>query len=695
VPEYLNRELSWLEFNRRVLAEALDPSVPLLERLNFLAISASNLDEFYRVRVGSLRTLRDRGDARPDPSGRTPAEQLAAVNECVRDLQELQYRCLHEDIAPQLREHSHRQIGASELTETQKRFVLRFFEDDILSILAPIAVSQDSHFPLLPDGWVSLCVRIGEESGEAAYAVLPLGRQLPRFLSLPTQSGMEWVLLDDIVSLLIDRFFEGRTVKECVPFRITRNADFGLREDLADDLLEQMEEVIDQRKLGECVRVETTRNADVDVRAFLVRMLNVADDDVHVLAGPLDLSAFSSLGARSGFEDLKYPRWSPQASPRIAPGSTMFENIAEGDILLHHPYESFEPVIRLIDEAADDPDVLAIKQTLYRTSGESQIVAALMRAAERGKHVTVIVELKARFDEERNISWARTLEQAGAQVIYGVRGLKTHAKICLIARREPSGVRRYLHFGTGNYNESTARLYSDISLMTCDEELGKDAISLFNAITGYSQPQAYRRIEAAPMGLRTRLLELIAAETERAKQNQEARILAKLNALVDPALIDALYTASQAGVQVRLNVRSICCLKPQIPGVSENIEVISIVDRYLEHARILYFHHGGDPEVFISSADWMPRNLDGRVELLVPVDYPECRRRLIEILETCLADNVKASRLLGDGSHQRLIPEGEAVRAQQKFQEQAVAAVQQAQQEQRTVFVPHRAPNNR
>jgi polyphosphate kinase len=701
-PEYLNRELSWLEFNQRVLDEALDQSVPLLERLKFLAISASNLDEFFRVRIGSLRMLRERGVTRPDPSGLSPEEQLAAVDERVRQLQLLQYECLHNDIAPLLAARGHRQVRPGELTDIQLRFVQRFFEDEVLSILSPLAVSEDAPFPLLPDGWLHLCVRLagdavaeGQQTGPDRFALLSVGRSLTRFISLPVEDGVAWLLLEDAITLCVERFFENCRIAECVPFRIVRNADYSLREDLATDLLAKIEEILDQRKLGECVRLEVIREATPPTVSFLRRMLCIAAEDVHELAGPLDLSAFMSLAGRSGFDNLKYDTQNPQLTPRMTPGASMFEVIAAGDLLLYHPYESFEPVVRLVDEAADDPDVLAIKQTLYRTSGDSAIVKALMRAAEQGKHVTVIVELRARFDEERNIAWARTLEQAGAQVIYGVRGLKTHAKVCLIVRREPTGIRRYMHFGTGNYNESTARLYSDVSLMTCEDELGADAIALFNAITGYSQPQSYLRIEAAPMGLRDKLLELIRAETERSHQKQPARITAKLNALVDPTLIDALYEASQAGVQIRLNVRSICCLKPGVPGLSENIEVISIVDRYLEHARILYFHHGGDPQVFISSADWMPRNLDRRVELLVPVDDSGCRQRLLDILEVYFEDNVKAARLLPDGSHERLVPgQDPPLSAQQTLYEQAVAAVQEARQQQRTVFVPHRSPHS-
>ena len=699
-PEFLNRELSWLNFNQRVLDEAHDPSVPLLERLKFLAISASNLDEFFRVRVGGLRMLRDRGVTKPDASGLSPSDQLRAVAHRVRELEKTQYECLHDELLPELKTHSHRQASLESLSDSQRRYLRKSFEEEILSVLSPIAVSDDESFPLLPNGWIHLCIRLAGDAAEEEpavdrFALLPLGKMLSRFLTLPTDEGVEWLLLEDAMQLFLPRFFEGVSVLECVPFRLTRNADYSLREDLADDLMVKIEEVLDERKWGEYVRLEVTEQADPRTVDFLRRGLGVDAEDVHTVAGPLDLAGFFSLASRPGFDELKYENWKPQPSPQFLPGVSLFDTVAAGDVLLYHPYESFEPVIRFLDEAADDPDVLAIKQTLYRTSGESQIVAALIRAAQQGKHVTVVVELKARFDEERNINWARTLEQAGAQVIYGVKGLKTHAKACLVVRREPTGIRRYLHFGTGNYNESTARLYSDVSLFTCDEEYGADVIAFFNAITGYSQPQSYRRISAAPTGLRDRLLDLIRAETERAQQGQEARIVAKLNALVDPKLIKALYNASQAGVTIRLNVRSICCLKPGVPGLSENIEVVSLVDRLLEHARILYFHRGGDPEVFISSADWMPRNLDRRAELLVPVDSPECRSRLVDVLNACFSDNVKAGRLLEDGSHQRLTPDGtEPFRAQERLHQRAVQVVQEAEQHQRTVFVPHRAPQS-
>jgi polyphosphate kinase len=440
------------------------------------------------------------------------------------------------------------------------------------------------------------------------------------------------------------------------------------------------------------VRLEVGRSISPTALSFLKEALQVNDDQIYEIPGPLDLAAYRELAGRSGFEKLKYEPWLPQPSPLIAPGESMFEAIARRDILLFHPYESFEPIVRLLEQAADDPEVLAIKQILYRTSGNSPIVAALARAAAKGKHVTVIVELKARFDEARNIDWAQALEQSGVQIIYGLRGLKVHAKICIVVRREPTGIRRYMHFGTGNYNEVTARLYSDVSLMTCNEDFGADATQFFNTITAYSQPIKYQRIEAAPLGLRARLLALIESEAQRCKEGQQGHIMAKLNSLVDVDLIETLYRASQQGVRIQLNVRGICCLRPGVPKLSENIEVVSIIDRFLEHSRILYFHHGGEPLVFISSADWMPRNLDRRVELLVPVEDPSSRARLISILRTTFMDNVKARRLLSDGRHDRLRPSSaaKAARSQQIFFEEAREAAKQAQKDRYQTFVPQR-----
>lgn len=701
---YLNRELSWLEFNDRVLEEALDRQVPLLERLKFLAITASNLDEFFRVRVGGLQLLVKQAVTHRDASGMTPQEQLTAIGRRVREMTRVQYECYVNGLEPRLANEGIRRLRKADLNDAQFTLAAQIFREEVYPVLTPIAIRETGDFPLLPNLMLNVCVRLAadphagapepaessDESTADKFAIVPIGPGLPRFISLPAESGDSYLLLEDLLALFAEEFFIGEQILECVPFRITRNADVSMREDSAADLLAEMEQVLDERRQADCVRLEIDGAASSSTLWFLQSVLDVSDADVYALPGPLDLSAWFSLAERPGADNLKYKTWSPQLSPSVPLGQTMFDIITAGDVLLYHPYESFEPVVRFIEEAANDEDVLAIKQTLYRTSRDSPVAAALQRAAELGKHVTALVELKARFDEARNIGWAKRLEQAGAQVIYGVKGLKTHAKVCLVVRREPHGIQRYVHFGTGNYNESTARIYSDASLFTVDPDLGADAVSFFNAITGYSQPGRYRKIAAAPIDLRDRLLELIRTETDRAAAGHPAEIVAKVNALVDRQLIDALYEASQAGVNIRLNVRGICCLKPHVAGLSDNIEVVSIVDRFLEHARLFYFHHAGDRRVFISSADWMPRNLDRRVELLVPVDDPDCRKRLIHILETYFHDNVKARRLLANGQHERIKPgRGVPLRSQQVLFDEAKEAIQSAEQHRATVFEPH------
>lgn len=694
---YINRELSWLEFNQRVLDEACDSSLPLLERLKFLAISASNLDEFFMIRVGGLRLLVERGLTTPDPSGMTPLEQLQAVSQRARDMIAQQNACFAAELEPQLAAADIKRIGAGELSERQYKAVEQIFEAEIFSVLTPMAVAAGDAFPLLGNQTLNVCVQLKpalDEPKQARFAIIPLGKTLSRILTLGSERGYAYVLLEDVVERFLGRFFPGEEVVAHAPFRITRNADFTLRDELAIDMLAGMENILTARKHGECVRLEVADNVASELLAFLKQVLRVEERDVFLIAGPLDLASLMKLSDLQGFEALKYEPWPPQASPQIEPGQSIFEVVARQDVLLYHPYQSFEPVVRLIEQAAADPQVLAIKQILYRTSRNSPIVAALARAAQRGKHVTAIVELKARFDEARNIEWARNLEEAGVQVIYGVKGLKTHAKVCIIVRREPHGIQRYMHFGTGNYNEITSRIYSDVSFLTSNEELGADAVSFFNAITGYSQPQRYRKIEAAPTGLRGRILELIESETQRKVEGQKAFIHAKINALVDPEIITALYAASQAGVIVRLNVRGVCCLRPNVPGMSKNISVSSVIDRYLEHARILHFHHGGDNLVFISSADWMQRNLDRRIELLVPIEDPPSKARLISILETCFDDNAKARILQASGKYQRAKLSGRKKRhrSQELLFESACQMVKEAEQSKLTTFEPHRAP---
>lgn len=691
---YLNRELSWLEFNQRVLDEARNESNALLERLKFLAITGSNLDEFFMVRVGGLKQLLAQGQTKPDPAGMTPRQQLEAVGERIRRMTAEQYETFAE-LEPQLAEAGIRRLRGADYTERQKELLEQIFENEIATVLTPQAVTSIDDFPLVINQTLNIAVRLApaDASDEPRFAVIPLGRTLNRFITLQSEGGYAYTLLEDVLTYYCDEMFPGMPALECAAFRLTRNADLSVRDDLAADLLVEMEEILDARKESGCVRLEVADTISEELLDFLTKALSVDAADVFRLPGPLDLSSFMRIAGLQGFDHLRDEAWPPQPSPDVDPTRSMFDIIRERDVLLSHPYESFEPIVRLIEEAANDPDVLAIKQILYRTSRDSPIVAALMRAAQRGKHVTVIVELKARFDEQRNIGWAKTLEQEGVQVIYGVKGLKTHAKLCIVVRREPHGIQRYMHFGTGNYNEATARLYGDVSYMTCNDDFGADASSFFNAITGYSQPQQFRKIEAAPLGLRDKILEMIEVETQRKQQGQKAHIAAKLNSLVDPAIIDALYAASQAGVTVKLNIRGICCLRPGVPGLSDNISVISIVDRFLEHARILYFYHGGDERLYISSADWMSRNLDRRVELLTPIEDTACRRKLIGILDTYFRDNTRARRLLPDGGYEMLTPKKNQppVRSQEALYQQACEAVQQARQSQRTTFQPHRA----
>jgi len=688
---FINRELSWLEFNRRVLDEACDPSVPLLEQLRFLAITASNLDEFFMVRVGSLLTAIRAGETEPDPSGMTPLEQINAISLRTQKMVADQYRIYLEQLEPHLAEAGIRRRRTSELNDRQLDFVDAVFQEQIQAVLTPIAVHDPSRFPLLFGRTVNVAVQLkGKSQTEPfRFAVIPFGRFDVRYITLPGSGGYEFILTEDAIALMAGRFFPGEEVIATVPFRVTRNADLTVSDEDGTDMLAEMEDVLDYRKDSFCTRLEVSDQVTRPVLDFLKTLLRVGDRDIYLVPGPVGLSDLMQLSNVSGFDQHLYPGWTPCDSPKVDPVESIFDTMKSQDVLLFHPYESFEPVLRLLSEAADDRDVVAIKQTLYRTSRNSPVVKSLTRAAENGKNVTVIVELKARFDEARNIEWARQLEYSGVQVIYGVRGLKTHAKACIVVRREPHGFQRYCHFGTGNYNEITSRFYTDLSLLTCNQDLGNDAISWFNAVTGSSQIQQFLQIESAPIGMREKLLEMINVETERARNGDKGRIIAKLNSLADPQMISSLYEASKAGVEIDLNVRGICCLRPGVPGLSENIRVTSVIDRFLEHARILYFHHGGDERVFISSADWMPRNLDRRAELLIPILDDSCKRRAISILRTCLRDNMKARVLTADGSY---TPPGASPvkphRSQLEFQSRAREAAENAFERNRTTFVP-------
>jgi polyphosphate kinase len=693
---FTNREQSWLEFNRRILDLAKDDSLPLLERLKFLSIFSTNLDEFYMVRVGGLQTLASENNIQKDPSGLTPAQQLEKISTYVQQMVKSLYECFTSEIEPALKISDIRRISISELTSDQKSHIDNFFDKSIFPILSPIAVTPPLQVPLLSNKSLHIAVSLEADKTDPQtlrYAFIPVSKNLNRLIPIQSGNGYHFMLVEDVISLFVNKLFPGETITECVPFRVTRNADLMVREDQAFDLVAEMEAVIDARKRSDFVRLETVNYISDEMLGFLQSSFDVDNCDIFKVNGPVDLSSFMKLTDLQGYAELKNEPLHPQPSVLIDPGVKIFDQLPDKNILIYHPYESFEPVIRMIEEAADDPDVIAIKQILYRTSRNSPIVASLIRAAEKGKSVTVLMELKARFDEERNIEWAKELEDAGAQVLYGVKGLKTHAKVCLIIRREPDGLARYIHFGTGNYNEITAHLYCDVSYFTRDEDMGADVSSFFNAITGYSQPIQYRKIESAPLGLREKLLELITNEKERKLQGQKAFIKAKLNSLADSQIIAALYDASKAGVKIELNIRGICCLIPGIRGISDNITVTSIVDRFLEHARILQFHHGGDDKLYISTADWMPRNLDRRIELLIPVEDPESKSRLIEILDICLKDNSNAWRLLSDGTYERLKPSGKkgSVRAQELLYQNVKNTYQKVLKTKRRTFEPYRS----
>lgn len=695
---YINRELSWLDFNQRVLEEAKSNDNPLLERVKFLAITASNLDEFFMVRVGGLQLMRSAGKRSTDPAGMTPASQLNAVADRAAGMVDDQYSCYNHHLEPALAKEGIIRIKPEDLTEEQLAHVRHYFLTELFPVCTPMALMPGQPFPLLHNLELHLAVRLapaGENEPER-YAVLPLGQSVSRFVVLPSEHQYQFVLLEDVARLFIHFWFPGIAVLETVSFRVTRNADIAIQEDEAGDLLQGMESILEARKTSDCVRLEVEAGVSSALLAFFTRALDTRKQDVYQINGPLNFKDFFSLALHPGFDSLKYEAWIPQVSPQVDLHESIFTQLAEHDVLLYHPYDSFAPVVRFIEEAADDPDVLSIKQVLYRTSADSPVIQALKRAAENGKYVTALVELKARFDEARNIKWARQLEQAGVQVIYGVHGLKTHAKVCLIVRREPQGVRRYVHYGTGNYNDATAKLYADVGYMTCNEDYGADASVFFNAVCGYSQPEHYRRIFMAPLHIRDKLLDLIDGEIERRRQGHKARIMLKVNSLVDIALINKLYDASQAGVKIQLNVRGICCLKPGVSKLSENITNISIIDRYLEHARIFYFYQGGSEKVFISSADWMPRNLDRRVELMIPIDDTACRNMLIEYLKLHLRDTEKSWTLQKNGAFVRTskLVSKKLVRSQEVLYRQACEVVEAARKSSRTILQPHR-PNRR
>ncbi len=692
---YINRELSWLEFNQRVLDQAFDRHTPLLERLKFLSITGSNLDEFFMVRVGGLRVLEMEGIGKEGISGLPPKRQLALIESRVRKMVADQDKVFLQQLDPKLIREGIRRLTPSKIDERSRSLLERKFDSEIAPVITPVAVEHGRKNPLLRNLELHVAVRLKprEQRLKPRYAVIPLGMSVNRIVHIPDEKHYTYALVEDVVKMFAARLFPEEDIAEIAPFRITRNADLEVREDSAADLLAAMENILDARKYGNCVRLEVAKGASRTLVRFLQQALEVRDTHTFEPAAPLRISDFMQLSSLGGYKKLVNEPWIPQPTIGLDAKTDMFALIARENLLLYHPYESFEPVVRFVEQAADDPGVLAIKQILYRTSKRSPIIAALKRAAQNGKYVTVLVELKARFDEARNIEWARELEQEGVQVVYGVKNLKTHAKTCIVVRKEKQGIVRYVHFGTGNYNESTARLYTDISYLTSDPLLGADASAFFNAITGFTQPRHYRYIAAAPTSLRERIIEQIQSETERRRHGHKALIMMKVNSLADKDIIDALYEASGAGVKVLLNVRGICCLRPGVPGLSENIRVLSIVDRFLEHARLFYFYHGGTEKVYLASADMMPRNLDKRVELLVPVDDPSAAKRLKEILELHMHDTAKGKVLHQDGSWAPTgtgVANKNKVRSQEKLYRSACEKVGAEKQRRKTVFEPHR-----
>lgn len=778
---YHNRELSWLQFDRRCLSEARNKDNPLFERLKFLSITASNLDEFFMVRIASLQDMVNAGYKKRDIAGMTAKEQLDAIIEDTHNFMQRQYWTYNHQLLPGLRENGLDVVESyDKLTPEEKNFVDEYFVNEVFPVLTPMAVDNSRPFPLVSNKSLNICALLTRQEGtgqgisgylqkpkkpakesketkalktarhagelravleevkeakaakEAAkaakekdpnavkaakegkegkggknkdakagrenkekdlfqYATVQVPAVLPRILELPESENRRVIFLEEIIRRHLDSLFLNYDVVCAYPYRVTRNADLTIDEDDASDLLKEIEKQLKKRQRGYAIRLEVEHGMDPRLLDFLKREFSVSQEKIFEIEGPLDLTFLMKLYGLDGFEWLREDRYArPQEIPRLPAGCNIFEQIRGGDIFMHHPYQTFQPVVNFVAQAAEDPQVLAIKQTLYRVSGNSPIIAALAKAAENGKQVTVLVELKARFDEENNIVWARMLEHAGCHVIYGLAGLKTHSKITLVVRREDDGIRRYVHLATGNYNDTTAKIYTDIGLMTCRDDIGEDATSAFNMLSGYSEPRYWNRLALAPLWLKDRFLYLIDRERDHVLRGEKGLIRAKMNSLCDPDIMAALYEASAAGVRIELIVRGICCLKVGIPGVSENIRVRSIVGNFLEHSRIFYFENAGRPEVYAASADWMPRNLDRRVEILFPIEDKEIAKKVIHILDVEMADTVKAHILKPDGSYERVDRRGkDLIDSQRVFCDEAVKEAQEAARPKgERVFVP-------
>ncbi len=683
---FINRELSWLEFNERVLEEAEDTANPLLERVKFLSIFSSNLDEFFMVRVAGLREQAF-GDGAPQdytPDGLRAITQLQLVAKRTQQLVAAEYRCWNESVLPQLTQEGIRLRGYQELDSAQHDALDRFFRTRAFPILTPMAIDPSHPSPHFHNRQLYLGAMLKRHHGlgpKELFAVVQLPQILPRFVPLGPADEPQFILLEQAVAARLPELFGGFDVLHWTTFRITRDSDIELLEQESDDMLRLIEERLKARQRGDAVRLEVAIGASEELVQKIVVEESLRDagkngvdlySEVYRVPGPLDLTGLMELTEIPGRDYLRYPPFSPQPPRGVLSrrGEDLFATIAQRDILLHHPFDSFDPVVEFVSSAAKDPKVLAIKQTLYRISGDSPITRALMQAAENGKHVTALVELKARFDEERNVGWARQMERSGVHVVFGFLDLKTHCKVSLVVRQEGNALRRYVHLGTGNYNQTTALVYTDFGLFTANEDFGEDASALFNLLTGYSQGHAWRKLVVAPEDLHRRTEELIEEQIQRARAGKPSRIFAKLNALVDYRVIESLYRASQAGVPIELVVRGICCLRPGLPGISENIRVTSIVGRFLEHSRVYIFSPDDEAKVFLSSADWMPRNFHRRVEVMFPVEAPELKRRILKEVVPCyLRDNLQARRLMPDSSYQRLHPaDGDApYRSQERF----------------------------
>lgn len=667
---YLNREITWLKFNDRVLNEAINEENPLFERLKFLSITSSNLDEFFMIRVAGIKEQIEAKYEKKDPSGLTALEQFKEISKYVHFMVKKQDKCLNKYILPELKKRSVNFLNVEDLNKNQYDFLKNYFNSTIYPVITPMAIDQSRPFPLLPNKMLTQAILLNEDGKKPFFAMVQVPPVLPRFIRLPG-SKSSFIALEKVIKEFINSLFIGYEVLEVSPFRITRNADLNINDD-AMDLLEEIEKSLRQRRMGFPVRLEIAKNAPLNIKQMLKNSLSLENEDIYEIDSMLNLADLMKFSNQKGFEKFKYKPFLPQPSPIFFGKKDLFKIIRKKDVLLHHPYESFEPVIDFLEQAANDPDVLAIKQTLYRVSGDSPVIKNLIKAAENGKQVTVLVELKARFDEERNIHWAKKLEDAGCYVIYGLVGLKTHTKILLVVRNEEDGIKRYVHMSTGNYNDSTAKLYTDIGLFTSDDLIGQDASALFNLLTGYSKETNWNKLYVAPLTLKSSFIEMVEKERKLALEGKKGIIKCVMNSLLDKDVIKAFYKASIDGVQIDLVVRGICTIIPGIKNLSENIRVRSIVGRFLEHSRIYYFNNDGDPKIYLSSADMMPRNLVRRVETMFPIESEALKKRVIDILNLVLTDNVKTRRELPNGNYRMVRSSPDKINSQELFCQMAI-----------------------